>query len=599
MSQTEVIQPEASKATAADVAIDEQRLLNQIIATTMQTLHAEVCSIFLEDKVNEPGVLKCVAGSGFASKIVDLARYKVGQGFTGSVAKYGTEYNIKSREELENLEIDGQRVWRGDFDDKQWPSGRSEFRNLLALPLVYQGETYGVIKAENKIEEYGQHFTDDDLLVLKTIADVISLALENARLHQKAEEQSRRVSTALAAIVSAVVGRYDMEALLNQIINTMMRILDAEVCSIFLEDKENEPGVLKCVAGSGFASKIVGIAKYKVGEGFTGSVAKYGREYNIKSRRELENLVIDGQRVWCGDFDDKQWPSGRSEFRNLLALPLKIKEQIFGVIKVENKAGRDHFSDEDEVIFKIVANVIVLTIEKTRLQLQIEDQLKTVSVMAAHRINNQITRYDGIAYRLKQLIQSDQPRIGDLKRLENELKEATGHIKEMVKEFNKYGKPIQLNRRPSDVNKIIEDEVWYARPPEEIKIIKHLDPNIPRVELDAIRFSESIKELIGNAMRAIEKQDGKGEIIVSTKLVSGAQGQPEAVLISIEDTGPGLPPGFPVFAPFKTTDPQHTGLGLATVKETLEAHDGTIRLVTKDDKGACFELMIPLYGVKP
>jgi len=318
----------------------------------------------------------------------------------------------------------------------------------------------------------------------------------------------------------------------------------------------------------------------------------------MNNKEELENLKIEGEAAWRGAFDDKQWPSGKSEFRNLLALPLKIKDQIFGVIKVENKIGQEHFSSEDEVIFKIVANVIVLTIEKTRLQVQIEDQLKTVSVMAAHRINNQITRYDGIIYRLKRLIQSDKVQIGDLTKLEKELTEATGHIKEMVKEFNKYGKPIQLERKPSDLNEIIKNEIWYSKPPEDIIIIEEFDPNIPKIELDAIRFSESVKELIGNAIRAINKQGGVGKIMIRTKLVSGRKRQPEAVLISIEDTGPGIPANFPVFAPFKTTDPQHTGLGLATVKETLEAHGGEIYLVKKDNLGACFELVIPIQGGK-
>jgi len=73
-------QPTVPSAIFANVASDEQTLLNQIIDITMQTLHAEVCSIFLEDKENEPGVLKCVAGSGFASKIVGRASYKIGEG---------------------------------------------------------------------------------------------------------------------------------------------------------------------------------------------------------------------------------------------------------------------------------------------------------------------------------------------------------------------------------------------------------------------------------------------------------------------------------------------------------------------------------------
>ena len=600
MTNDKFSQPETAAAIIADVVSDEHILLDQIINTTMQTLHAEVCSIFLEDE-KETGVLKCVAGSGFASKIVGIARYRVGEGFTGSIAQYGKEYNIKSRQELEHLEIDGKTVWKGNFDYQQWSSGSSEFRNLIALPLRIKGQILGVIKAENKIETYGDYFTDEDLLIFKTIANVISLALENARLHQKAEEQSKRVSTALAEIVSAVVGRYDMDTLLNQVINTMMKILRAEVCSIFLEDKEKEPGVLKCVAGSGFASQIVGVAIYKMGEGFTGSVAQYGGDevYNIISRHELENLEIGQKKVWRGNFDKKQWPSGSNDFRNLLALPLKIKEQTFGVIKVENKIDEEFFSSEDETIFKIIANVIVLTIEKTRLQLRIEDQLKTISAKAAHRINNQITRYDGIIWRLNRMQRADQITRDDLRAIEKDLTNATNHIKRMVGEFRLYGKPIQLDKRSLNVNKIIKDEIWYAKPPDGIKIIDDLDPCIPEVEVDAARFPESIKEILGNAIRIIHKDIGEGRIVVTTRLIHNEMSHANEVLIRIEDNGPGFPSNFPVFAPFNSTDPQHTGLGLATVKENLEAHGGTVRLRENDGiPGACFELTLPVYGGK-
>ncbi len=577
-------------------SIVSQQLLNQIIHTTMQTLHAEVCSIFLEDKEKAPGILKCVAGSGFASKIVDIASYKIGQGLTGSIAQFRGEYNIKSREELEHLEIGGQRVWKGDFDRVQWPSGSSEFRNLIALPLVSKNQTLGVIKAENKIPDYGEYFTDDDLLIFKTIANVITLALENESLHRKAEEQSKRVSNALADIVGAVVGRYDMKALLDQMINTMVKILHVEVCSIFLEDKEKEPGILKCVAGSGFASKIVGVARYEIGEGFTGSVAQFGGEYNIKSREELEHLEIGGRRIWKGDFDRVQWPSGSSEFRNLLALPLRIKGQILGVIKVENKMDGDSFTSEDATIFRIIANVIALTIEKTKLQFRIENQLKTISAMAGHRIHNLLTRYDGIKWKMKRLSQAENVTGENLVSIESELAEATANIKRLVSEFREYGRPIELKKSISNVNKILEDEIWIAEPPEGIRISKDLDPNVPDIEIDAARFPESIKELLKNAIRVTKERKGSANIYVGTSVLKNEKGQAEAVLIRIEDDGPGFPHNFPVFEPFHSTDPARTGLGLATIKENIEAHGGAIRLVKKAGMGACFEMILPVYG---
>ncbi|MEW6400522.1 MAG: GAF domain-containing protein, partial [Chloroflexota bacterium] len=386
----------------ADVAgavvghFDTKTLLDKIIDTTMEILHARVCSIFLEDKENAPGILKCVAGSGFAETIVGKAQYKFGEGFTGSVAAFGGEYNIKSRQELETLEIGGKRVWKGNFDANQWPSGKSEFRNLIALPLIIKGQTLGVIKAENKIEEYGDYFSDEDLTIFKTIANVVALTIENARLVQKAESQSRKITGALAEIASAVAGQFDMQVLLDQIINTTMDTLHAEVCSIFLENKKEEPGVIKCVAGSGFAKSIVNIAKYRSGEGLTGTVFKLGIEYNSKSFEEHMHFKVAGREVWKGNFDSKQWPSGKREFRNGIGLPLKIKNQTLGVIKVENKILQygDWFSDEDVTIFRTIANVVALTIENARLIQKAEEQSKNIAVALAGVASRVVGQFD-------------------------------------------------------------------------------------------------------------------------------------------------------------------------------------------------------------
>jgi signal transduction histidine kinase len=82
---------------------------------------------------------------------------------------------------------------------------------------------------------------------------------------------------------------------------------------------------------------------------------------------------------------------------------------------------------------------------------------------------------------------------------------------------------------------------------------------------------------------------------MSTRLITGEKAV-NSILIKIEGNGPGFPKEFPVFEPFNSTYPQRTGLGLATVKETIEAHGGTIRLIEKDGGGACFEILLNISG---
>lgn len=404
------------------------------------------------------------------------------------------------------------------------------------------------------------------------------------------------INEVLSEITGDIVGQFDLPDLLNKVVGLAMRLLNAEVCSIFLDDKEKHSGRIRMMAGSGFAKRLVHKAEYKIGEGFTGFIFETGRKFNIKTKDELQNVLNEetGKTIWRGKHDEEQWQSGKNEFRNLIALPLIIKDQIFGVIKVENKdiSFGEHFSEEDERIFEIIANVVALAIENARLHNKIETQLKAISAKAAHRINNQTANYDGIKLDLEEELDNQVCNKDNIKLIRNRLIETTSNLKKMIGEFKNYGKPIVLEKKHFSINKTIKDEAWYAKPPDGIKIVVCLDDKIPDILIDG-RFAESVKELIKNAMTAIENTStSKGKIKISTIL----QGTPqnEKVVVQIEDSGPGFPPNFPIFEPFNSTDPQSTGLGLATVKELVETHGGEIQVYSSQLGGACVEFAIPI-----
>ena len=404
------------------------------------------------------------------------------------------------------------------------------------------------------------------------------------------------INQVLSDITGALVGQFYLKDLLDKVVTVAMRLLKAEVCSIFLEDKEKHPNRIKMMAGSGFAEVLIGEAEYEIGKGFTGFIAQTGRKFNIKDSKQLQNLKDEetGATIWEGKHDDKQWATGESEFRNLVALPLKIKNQIFGVIKVENKREDfgNYFSDEDERIFEIIANVVALAIENARLHSKIETQLKAISAKAAHRINNQAANYDGIELDLESEL-LDHCNKDNLSFIHKRLIETTKNLKKMIGEFKNYGKPLIIEKKVSSINKIIKNEVWYAKPSEKIKIEHDLDDTLPDLLIDEGRFAESIKELIFNSMKAVEKNlTEEGLIKLKTELKK--EENIKEVIVNIEDSGPGFPESDLIFEPFYSTDTQSTGLGLATVKELVEKHGGTIQADKSILGGACIQFTIPI-----
>ncbi len=395
------------------------------------------------------------------------------------------------------------------------------------------------------------------------------------------------INKVLADITSALVGHLDIPSLLQQVVSTSMRVVHAEVCSIFLEEK---PGILTMMAGSGFAAPLVGKAEYRVGEALTGTIAQTGRGINIKSLQEMQEFRVDGRQVWRGKFDQLQWGGGQNQFRNCIALPLRIKNTVVGVIKAENKRLEvgPFFTEQDETYLGIIANVVALAIENARLYEQTERQLKTIASKAAHRINNLLTDYDSIELDLKDQTGNALPDKKTLADIVTRVSETTRTLKRMVTELRTFGKPLDLSKKLCDLNVIVADEVGLARPPASVSICKDLDLQLPALYLDAGRISEAIKELLRNSIKAMGMKGGS--ITVSTRYSGPDSAE---VILEVSDTGSGFPPDFPVFEPFHSTDPQSTGLGLATVKELVEAHGGRIAASNNPSGGALVTISLP------
>ncbi len=106
-----------------------------------------------------------------------------------------------------------------------------------------------------------------------------------------------------------------------------------------------------------------------------------------------------------------------------------------------------------------------------------------------------------------------------------------------------------------------------------------------------VQLQQVLMNLVVNALEALAETEGDRRIRIQTKRGPGATAQ-----ISVEDTGPGLPPplGREVFKPFFTTKAQGMGMGLSIARSILQAHGGRIFADDTLRKGARFTLTLPL-----
>lgn len=114
----------------------------------------------------------------------------------------------------------------------------------------------------------------------------------------------------------------------------------------------------------------------------------------------------------------------------------------------------------------------------------------------------------------------------------------------------------------------------------------------PRARIDATSLASIVFNLVSNAVHAIGEAGALADAEVSVALATRDH---EAVL-TVADTGPGIAPEHlaRVFDPGFTTRPDGTGLGLATVRDLVEAAGGSVTVRSEPGRGAVFEAHVPL-----
>ena len=166
----------------------------------------------------------------------------------------------------------------------------------------------------------------------------------------------------------------------------------------------------------------------------------------------------------------------------------------------------------------------------------------------------------------------------------------TTRLEQILDGFLRYTDRNQPNLSPIDINDILADMFDFYLPQATAHSITmrqalHKEPLL--CQADAGMLKQAILNLFINAQQAI---GATGELIVRTARVGNL------AQIQISDTGKGIPADrlAYIFEPYQSSRPDGTGLGLATVKKIIDAHNGDISVVSEPGKGTCFTISLPL-----
>jgi GAF domain-containing protein len=161
---------EVARAALASVG-DVRQLLFRVVEVISEQFGYYHAGIFWIDPSGEWVSLQAASSRGGRRMLAQEHRLPMGQGIVGYVAQTG-EARIA-------LDVGDDAVF---FDNPNLPETRSE----MAAPLELQGRVIGVLDVQSTAPAA---FTEDDISVLRSVADQISLALANARLLEDAQQR--------------------------------------------------------------------------------------------------------------------------------------------------------------------------------------------------------------------------------------------------------------------------------------------------------------------------------------------------------------------------------------------------------------------------
>jgi PAS domain S-box-containing protein len=420
---------------------------------------------------------------------------------------------------------------------------RKHCRSLLCLPIVKQTKLIGVLYLENNLAPFV--FTPDRVAVLQLLASQAAISLENAALYTDLQLQ---VGLLQQLPVSAWTLKPDgTPDFVNQVwlefagqsLDFVRSHPEAWMGALHPEDRE--------IAARSFWEGV------HAGQGFAFET-RFLRAQDGTYRWHLNQAVV------LRDAEGK--------VLKFIGTTTDIDDQ-----KRAEEASRQAQGD--------LARINRVT------------TMGELAASLAHEISQPISGVMTNANVGIRKLGSDNPNLDEMRgiftRIVRDAQRATEIIGRIRSQFEK-GAPKQESL---NMNEIIPETIALLRDEavrHNISVRTELAADLPQIVGDRVQLQQVAMNLIVNSIEAMKDLDGMHEIIIKSK-----RDENEQILISITDTGVGLPPQLveQIFDPFFTTKAHGTGMGLRICRSIIEAHGGRLWAVGSKVRGATFHLSLP------
>ena len=369
-----------SEASATEGELDG--FLNLAANMMAAAMKADSCGVYLIDESKKTLTQRAGAGSQAPRQVIrsydyltedEVARSPKRVGLTAYIAATGKPFYAPNFTELRK-----HKHHRGEYDEYNFPdSSNTECGAFLGGPLTIGGTTIGVVKVENtakKGEPDHRVFTPEAQLRFDILSQDLALAI--MRLQEERLTRFNVISKAKETIPEILRDASDVPSLVNKVVEEIAVLLNARACVLFLKDGNRL--VQPPWAAYGWANGGPEVRAYRLADpstvkddptetekvGLTVWIAVKQVKFIAKS-----NLELVRHPHHMGTFDQYNFEKGEKCW-SFMGVPLLAGKDLIGVLKVEtkrNSEGVTYFSEQDELVFDLLASSVAIAIANGKL----------------------------------------------------------------------------------------------------------------------------------------------------------------------------------------------------------------------------------------
>jgi signal transduction histidine kinase len=215
-----------------------------------------------------------------------------------------------------------------------------------------------------------------------------------------------------------------------------------------------------------------------------------------------------------------------------------------------------------------------------------------LTVSLAHEIKQPIGAAVTNAEACLRLLDRDQPDLPEAREAALEMARDSRRAADIIEHVRSLYRKDSSQQEIVNVNELIREMVVMLQNEanrHSITMLTDFAKETPNVMADRVQLQQALMNLMLNGIEAM--QETTGELSIKSQLREDGQ-----VLISVSDTGMGLPTGNAdqIFDAFFTTKSQGTGLGLAITRSIIESHGGRIWAASNSGGGATVHFTVPI-----